>query len=207
MYVRSSAIFSAHELCPSRSPSLAYSRPFCLPLLQLATLMTLVEGGAQVDATDSDGQTPLAVAAAAHSQSQLLRYLLRQGAAVDALNDRKATALHWAAFRGHIQNCKTLLRAGADPTLRDVSMWKPLEIANQFGFTEIAAELEDAERRWPETKRKAEQARRKKMKKAERRAAKRRAAEAKAAAEAAGDGRSKSKGSCAADDHTCTDSN
>ena len=160
--------------------------------------MTLVEGGAQVDATDSDGQTPLAVAAAAHSQSQLLRYLLRQGATVDALNDRKATALHWATFRGHIQNCKTLLRAGADPTLRDVSMWKPLEIAQQFGFTEIAAELQKAEKRWPETKKKMEQARRKKMKKAKRRAAKRLAAQSKSAAEAGS-----SKSSCAADDHTC----
>lgn len=53
----------------------------------MATLMTLVEGEANVHARDNEGSTPLIVAAAAHSQSQLLRYLVRSGARVDDRDD------------------------------------------------------------------------------------------------------------------------
>ena len=110
----------------------------------MATVMTLVEGEASVHARDNEGATPLVVAASAHSQSQLLRYLVRAGANVDEKDDRGSTPLHWAAFRGHHHNVKTLLALGADPTIMERDNWTPLQIAKQFEHGEVVELLEDA---------------------------------------------------------------
>src|ERR1700744_5067031 len=61
---------------------------------------------------DSDGDTPLMLAAA-QGHAGVVAVLLRNGADVDAHNDRGETALHQAAYGGGAAGAGSLLGAGA----------------------------------------------------------------------------------------------
>lgn len=57
--------------------------------------------------------------------------------AVDAVNRSGATALHQASARGHTRLVQQLLQLGADPNIRDLSRFTPLQLAQAKGHTEI----------------------------------------------------------------------
>ncbi|CAH2226584.1 jg26198, partial [Pararge aegeria aegeria] len=82
----------------------------------LELLQELIAGGAEVNAKDAHMRSALHAAALAE-RSHCLPALCVAGADVDARSDQETggkTALHIAAERGHVENIKELLSAGAD---------------------------------------------------------------------------------------------
>merc|ERR1740139_983086 len=58
-----------------------------------------------------------------------LDHLIAKGAKLNAVNNRKNTALHWAARNGRAPCVASLLRAGADASLKDVGGHTALDLA------------------------------------------------------------------------------
>ena len=92
----------------------------------------LRDAGANLEATDRLGRTPLHCAATA-GKPDLLSLLIQAGVNVEAV-DRyaNATALHDAASsseRGGVEGVEVLLAAGADMDARDTSGRRPFDIA------------------------------------------------------------------------------
>lgn len=123
------------------------------PSRVVALLDTLVLAGAEPDAA-AGGATPLLLLLGARAEPGTsasedvllagLEQLLAQEAALDARDPRGFGALHLAALHGLPRLVQRLLRAGADPDLRDSLGRSPREIALMRGFVDIAAELAPA---------------------------------------------------------------
>ncbi|KAK3320315.1 ankyrin repeat-containing domain protein [Cercophora scortea] len=82
-------------------------------LIPLDNLRRLINAGAKVDAQDSDGYTPLSLAAA-HDKEQNVLYLLRNGADINLGSQTSGAALHLAARSSHLNMVKLLIEKGAD---------------------------------------------------------------------------------------------
>ncbi|XP_012279856.1 palmitoyltransferase Hip14 isoform X1 [Orussus abietinus] len=101
----------------------------------------LVEAGADVNQPDSETVTLLHWAAI-NNRREIVKYLIAKGAVVDAIGGELAsTPLHWATRQGHLSTVVILMRAGADPTLRDSEGFSCIHLAAQFGHTAIVAYL------------------------------------------------------------------
>jgi ankyrin repeat protein len=109
----------------------------------------LVEKGADVDATDSDGD-PLLIASARFGRRQSMTFLLTHGAKVDARDTQGRTALHWVALLKedhdgeNPERTETILNAAAllldrKATLdaRDARGWTPLASTAFLGNLEL----------------------------------------------------------------------
>ena len=112
-----------------------------LPGLVAAT--TLLDAGADVDARDSRGETPLhrAVGWESRDSSSLGSLLLEAGANVNARANDGRTPLHVAASIGHAPAVSVLLEAGAAVDARANSGHTPLHLALQGGWRDVAAAL------------------------------------------------------------------
>ena len=73
----------------------------------------LLDRGAQVDARDEGGSTPL-LYAARNGKTDVSRLLLDRGAQVDARGADDWTPLYWAATNGHTDTAMLLILNGAD---------------------------------------------------------------------------------------------
>jgi len=113
---------------------------------------SLLAGGADVDALNGAGLTPLllllgarAEAGAACDEEVVLAQLervLSRGVKLAVQDRRGFGPLHLAALHGLPRVVRALLAAGADPDLRDSINRRPQEIALMRGFVDIAAEFE-----------------------------------------------------------------
>ncbi|WP_328721943.1 ankyrin repeat domain-containing protein [Streptomyces sp. NBC_00247] len=113
-----------------------------------ARVRTLLRAGADPEAADSDGTTPL-YAAAVQGDAEAVSILLRAGAAPDAESGgegSEGTPLCAAACWGHTDVVRALLAAGAVPDLReDYGTGRtPLEWAMAGPWPETVAMLEGA---------------------------------------------------------------
>ncbi|XP_018337645.1 PREDICTED: palmitoyltransferase Hip14 isoform X1 [Trachymyrmex septentrionalis] len=107
----------------------------------LERVTQLVEAGADVNQPDSENVTLLHWAAI-NNRKDIVKYLIAKGAVVDAIGgDLASTPLHWATRQGHLSAVVILMRAGADPTLRDCEGFSCIHLAAQFGYTAIVAYL------------------------------------------------------------------
>jgi ankyrin repeat protein len=70
--------------------------------------------------------------------------LLAQGAAVDQVDEKSQTPLHWAALTGHEDIVAALLAAGAQIDKVDNGGWTPLYWAATMGHEAVVAALLDA---------------------------------------------------------------
>lgn len=104
------------------------------------TMKLLVARGAQVH---RDGWTPLHYAASGPSAAAV-RWLLDNGAPVDARAPTGSTALMLAARYGHEDSVFMLLAAGADRTLRDDKGRQAADLARMDGRESLAQRLEGA---------------------------------------------------------------
>ena len=97
-------------------------------------MRALIDGGADLHLTTSDGTTPLMAAAGlgpatytpreprgvrARSSERAVEFLHRAGADINAVNEANFTALHGAAFRGMNEVIEYLVDNGADIDARD----------------------------------------------------------------------------------------
>ncbi|KAJ0179628.1 hypothetical protein K1T71_005340 [Dendrolimus kikuchii] len=101
----------------------------------------LVEAGWDVNQPDHETVTLLHWAAI-NNRREIIQYLLSKGARVDAIGgELQSTPLHWATRQGHLEATVLLMRAGADPSIRDAEGCASLHLAAQFGHTAVVAYL------------------------------------------------------------------
>jgi ankyrin repeat protein len=90
---------------------------------ETSSVASLLEKGADANASDPDGRTPLIEAAFA-GHADTVEALIRGGADVNARDKDGWTALMEAASKGHTETVRVLLASGAD-----------LYSKNRFGWT------------------------------------------------------------------------
>jgi hypothetical protein len=101
-----------------------------------------IRAGADVNSvSDDDGSHPLALACIA-GQEAAVRYLLKQGAEVNASDHDGDTALHLAAFFGRLEVANVLLDAGADPKAKTNKGKTPLQNAQAPWSSELSGTME-----------------------------------------------------------------
>jgi ankyrin repeat protein len=121
------------------------------PLSQAVTfgypdvVQALIAAGASVKMTESSGINLIHWAAITNHPS-VIPALAAAGVPVNAQDQFGFTPLMYAATIdfGDAESVKTLLRAGADPTIRNLDGRTPLEQARHFGLTRIEAALRPA---------------------------------------------------------------
>lgn len=86
-------------------------------------LHDLLACGAQIDARDTMGQTPLMCAVASRARRYQIEFLLKAGASINAVDNQGRTALiHAAMFEeARDENAPALIAAHADTQIRDAS--------------------------------------------------------------------------------------
>ncbi|GAB3736665.1 ankyrin repeat domain-containing protein [Luteimonas pelagia] len=117
----------------------------------VALLDALLLAGADHDPVATGGATPLLMLLGARAEPgtacdedvvlAALERLLDEEVALDARDARGFGPLHLAALHGLLRVVQRLLRAGADPELRDGLNRTPREIAVMRGFVDVAAEF------------------------------------------------------------------
>ncbi len=103
----------------------------------------LLARGANPNAGDFKGETPLMIAAAA-GDTQILLDLLTWGARIEARDGEGATALMHAAARGKTEAVRFLLGRKADPRAVNRNRETALALARRGGHAQAAALLERA---------------------------------------------------------------
>ncbi|WP_024868502.1 ankyrin repeat domain-containing protein [Pseudoxanthomonas suwonensis] len=121
----------------------------------LALFDTLLLAGAEPDMPAAGGVTPLLLLLGARAEPGSacdegvvlagLERLLEEGVSLESQDPRGFGPLHLAALHGLRGVVQRLLRAGADPELRDTLNRSPREIAVMRGFVDVAGEFAPAQ--------------------------------------------------------------
>ncbi len=141
----------AQELAPMHCAALygftARERPRLVALID-----TLLLAGAEPDQPAAGGVTPLLLLLGARAEPGTacdedvvvagLERLLDEDITLDAQDPRGFGPLHLAALHGLLRVVQKLMRAGADPELRDALNRTPREIAVMRGFIDVASEFQ-----------------------------------------------------------------
>jgi ankyrin repeat protein len=90
----------------------------------------LVDAGANVNAHDNEGWTPLHYACRKWDGSALIDFLASRGAELNARNHEGKTALHVAARLERSENVEALLWAGADATIPEAEGKLPQDLTD-----------------------------------------------------------------------------
>lgn len=101
-----------------------------------AFVRALIDRGADINAYDLDGRTPLHWAALGNYES-MLNLLIDKGANVHAVTKSYSTALHYAARAGSVAMVQKLLDAGADVGSVDLALKTPQTWAREAGQIHI----------------------------------------------------------------------
>ena len=101
------------------------------------TAKCLIEKGAEVNAKDNDGWTPL-IMAARSGHIETAKFFVDNGAEVNAKDNDGWTSLIWAVWFGHTETAKLLIENGAEVNAKDNFGRTPLIWAASNGHTEAA---------------------------------------------------------------------
>ncbi|MGK7396491.1 MAG: ankyrin repeat domain-containing protein [Candidatus Cyclobacteriaceae bacterium M3_2C_046] len=100
-------------------------------------IQDLIDAGADLEAKDTRGRTPLHWAAWQGYQQMMtvkddvIKLLLEAGAELDVRDSKGRTPLHYAADLGYIPIVSALVKAGGDPEQKDNQGETPLQIAQR----------------------------------------------------------------------------
>jgi|GEM_PF-1390029 len=120
-------------------------------------LQDFIAQGLRLDARDHENQTLLDAQGGTYNgdKEAMIAFLLEQGLdpnypTKEDLHRKKPywTPLMKAANSGNIFRCRTLLAAGADPTVRNLPRRTAAMIAERNGHIQLASELREAEANW-----------------------------------------------------------
>jgi len=106
----------------------------------IGLVRSVISGGADVNAKDEAGFTPL-FRAAGKGQTEIAEVLITGGASVNATDQYGNTPLHFAAVQGHYAVCKVLLARGADPGAKNLTGGTALAMARAGGHNQIVGLL------------------------------------------------------------------
>ena len=109
----------------------------------LPVVRALLRAGANVDAADDSGTTPL-IASVSDSNLSLVKELVKRGANVNARNSDGDTPLTNAACWGSLRVVRYLLSHRADARITDGADVSAADLARQQGHLEIAKLIERA---------------------------------------------------------------
>ncbi|XP_055308073.1 platelet-derived growth factor receptor alpha-like [Sitodiplosis mosellana] len=107
---------------------------------QVKIVKTLIEHGANVNATNNVGDMPLHVAAW-NGHVEVAKILVQYSADVTAKDNKGSTALHFAADSGHLNFIEFLIEHGANVNAKDNVGWTPLNISAWKGRLNITKYL------------------------------------------------------------------
>src|SRR5271157_4651140 len=96
---------------------------------------SLIAKGANVNAKDKDGYTPL-IWASQYSKIEMVNLLLVKGADVNAKTNNGNTALIIASHEGRTEIIRFLLEKGADVNAKDNDGFTPLIWVSAYGYKE-----------------------------------------------------------------------
>ena len=106
------------------------------------TAELLIDKGADINAKDDTGGTPL-FWAALEGNEEVAELLIRQGADVNAAGPKGWTALHWAVAMAQKKSVELLIGEGADVNAKDVIYGTPLDNVGRFYDTATKAKEAD----------------------------------------------------------------
>ncbi|CAN4090412.1 unnamed protein product [Withania somnifera] len=110
----------------------------------LDDVMSLASYGVSLDSKDSEGRTALHMASA-NGHSNIIDYLIRNGADVNASNLEKNTPLHWACLNGHVKVVKSLILAGASVSALNSHERTPIDEVVSRGKMNVLDAINEAE--------------------------------------------------------------
>ncbi|WOK96098.1 hypothetical protein Cni_G04803 [Canna indica] len=99
-------------------------------------LVRILSMGISPNSGDSQGRTALHMASA-NGHLEIVEYLIRNEADVNALNSEKNTPLHWACLNGHIEVVKLLIQGGANVSLLNSHERTPMDEAVSRGKMDV----------------------------------------------------------------------
>ncbi len=91
----------------------------------------LIANGAEIDAQDEDGLTPL-MFATLDGQQEVVELLIREGARLNQIDEEGETALHYAAKYGQNKIAELLIANGAELNIRDYCGQTPLDSVGDY---------------------------------------------------------------------------
>ena len=91
----------------------------------------LIVNGAEIDAQDEDGLTPL-MFATLDGQHEVVELLIRKGAYLNQIDGEGETALHYATKYGQSKIAELLIANGADLNIRDYCGRTPLDNVGDY---------------------------------------------------------------------------
>ena len=99
----------------------------------VAKVQSALARGANVNARDGGGNTPLMIAVVSKGSTAIVKALLAKGADINARNEVSQTALYLAARGGYVEIVDILAAKGADLNSKDVQGKTPLMVAISAG--------------------------------------------------------------------------
>jgi len=112
-------------------------------LNDMATVQTLIAGGADVNEKSPENFSPLHWAAE-HGRTEIARLLIDKGADVNLRSENYGTPLMVASYRGHKEIVRLLLEKGANAVATDAYGKTALNYAQEYQFAEIVRILKEA---------------------------------------------------------------